>query len=125
MAANWDCIGVVSKDMQKSVNFYRQLGIDLPDPDSDHIEATLPNGMRFMLDSLELIKSLGWWEEPVGQRMGMGVRLDSPDEVNDLFASLVSQGYKGKTEPFDAFWGQRYAQIVDPDDNAVDLYCAL
>lgn len=125
MAANFDCIGVVSKDMQKSVNFYRQLGINLPDPDSDHIEATLPNGMRFMLDSLELIKSLGWWEEPVGQRMGIGVRLDSPDEVNTLFAELVAQGYKGKTEPFDAFWGQRYAQIMDPDDNAVDLYCAL
>ncbi|MFL6036949.1 MAG: glyoxalase, partial [Gaiellaceae bacterium] len=28
-------------------------------------------------------------------------------------------------EPFDAFWGQRYATVVDPDGNAVDLFAPL
>ena len=28
-------------------------------------------------------------------------------------------------EPFDAFWGQRYATVRDPDGNAVDLFAAL
>ena len=26
------------------------------------------------------------------------------------------------TEPFDAFWGQRYAQVKDPDGNPVDIF---
>jgi uncharacterized glyoxalase superfamily protein PhnB len=28
-------------------------------------------------------------------------------------------------EPWDADWGQRYAQVKDPDGNSVDLFAAL
>jgi uncharacterized glyoxalase superfamily protein PhnB len=28
-------------------------------------------------------------------------------------------------EPWDAFWGQRYAVVHDPDGNGVDLFCPL
>lgn len=125
MAYQWNCYGVVAKDMKKSVDFYRQLGFDLPDAGDDHIEATLPNGMRFMLDSLELIESLMHWVEPVGHRSGIGIQFDTPGEVDAKYADLVSQGYTGYKAPFDAFWGQRYAQIEDPDGNLVDLFAAL
>jgi uncharacterized glyoxalase superfamily protein PhnB len=27
--------------------------------------------------------------------------------------------------PWDAFWGQRYATVLDPDGNSVDLFAAL
>ena len=27
--------------------------------------------------------------------------------------------------PWDAFWGQRYAQVKDPDGNVVDLFAPL
>jgi uncharacterized glyoxalase superfamily protein PhnB len=27
--------------------------------------------------------------------------------------------------PFDAFWGQRYATVLDPDGNTVDLFAPL
>jgi uncharacterized glyoxalase superfamily protein PhnB len=40
-------------------------------------------------------------------------------------ARLVAAGYEGKKEPYDAFWGQRYANVVDPDGNVVDLFAAL
>ncbi len=32
---------------------------------------------------------------------------------------------KGHVKPWDAFWGQRYASVLDPDGNAVDLFAAL
>ena len=35
---------------------------------------------------------------------------------------LVSLGYDGYKKPWDAFWGQRYAVVHDPDGNAVDLF---
>ena len=38
---------------------------------------------------------------------------------------VVGAGFTGKTEPFDAFWGQRYATVVDPDGNPVDLFAPL
>jgi uncharacterized glyoxalase superfamily protein PhnB len=28
-------------------------------------------------------------------------------------------------EPMDAFWGQRYAQVKDPDGTVIDLYATL
>ncbi|MGB5655838.1 MAG: glyoxalase, partial [Acidimicrobiia bacterium] len=27
--------------------------------------------------------------------------------------------------PFDAFWGQRYATVLDPDGNGVDLFAPI
>ena len=37
----------------------------------------------------------------------------------------VAEGFDGEKEPWDAFWGQRYAQLRDPDGVPVDLYAAL
>ena len=38
---------------------------------------------------------------------------------------LVEAGYTGEKEPWDAFWGQRYAIVQDPDGNGVDLFAPL
>jgi uncharacterized glyoxalase superfamily protein PhnB len=38
---------------------------------------------------------------------------------------LTDAGFTGKTEPYDAFWSQRYANVDDPDGNAVDIFAAL
>lgn len=125
MSLKWDYVGVVSSDLQRSVEFYRLVGIPLPDADSDHVEVELPNGFRFALDSLELMKSLGPWEEPKGHRMGIGINAGTAAGVDEAFKKIVNAGFAGLTEPFDAFWGQRYAQVKDPDGNPVDLYAAL
>ena len=64
MELKWDYVGVVSADLRRSVEFYRLVGIPLPEAESDHVEVELENGMRFALDSLELMKSIGHWEPP-------------------------------------------------------------
>jgi uncharacterized glyoxalase superfamily protein PhnB len=43
----------------------------------------------------------------------------SRDEVDDRHAHMVGGGYRSHLEPFDAFWGSRYALVDDPDGNAV------
>jgi uncharacterized glyoxalase superfamily protein PhnB len=125
MKLKWDYIGVVSSDLARSVDFYRLVGIPLPDAEDDHVEVELENGMRFALDSLELMKSLGHWEEPIGHRMGIGINAETPAGVDEAYQAIVAAGFEGKTQPFDAFWGQRYAQVLDPDGNPVDIYAAL
>jgi uncharacterized glyoxalase superfamily protein PhnB len=122
----WDYVGVVAADLNRSVEFYRLVGIPLPDAEGDHVEVELGNGIRFALDSLELMKRISpHWEEPVGHRMGMGINAETPAGVNEAYAKILAAGYKGITEPYDAFWGQRYAQVADPDGNPVDLYADL
>ena len=34
-------------------------------------------------------------------------------------------GFDAEKEPWDAVWGQRYAQLCDPDGVPVDLYAPL
>ncbi|HEV2250395.1 MAG TPA: VOC family protein [Candidatus Limnocylindria bacterium] len=121
-----NAIGIVSQDLGASVRFYRLLGAAFPDPDGDHVEAVLPNGLRLMLDALALITSLDPdWTEPKGHRMVLAFDCASPAGVDATHAALTAAGHRSKTAPWDAFWGQRYAQVLDPDDNVVDLFAAL
>ena len=127
MAPKLDAVGIICADLAKARRFYGMLGLTFPDKDDDHIEATAPNGLRIMLDKLELIKQLDpEWEPPVGRRMGLAFRCDSPDDVNKTFARVVQAGFRSKdTAPYDAFWGQRYASLFDPDGNVVDIFADL
>src|SRR5262245_33177638 len=55
--ADLNAIGIVASDPARSIAFYRLLGVDFPEDGEGHIEATLPNGVRFMLDDEEVIRS--------------------------------------------------------------------
>lgn len=43
----------------------------------------------------------------------------------DPYRELAEAGSGGYKEPWDAFWGQRYAQVTDPDGNVIDLFAPL
>jgi uncharacterized glyoxalase superfamily protein PhnB len=128
MAIQPDMIGITVRDMAASLQFYRLLGLAIPEDATSqpHVEVITPNGYRIAWDTEELMKSLyPNWVEPVGQRVTLAFKCDSPAAVDDLYHRLVQSGYEGYKAPWDAFWGQRYAVIVDPDGNLVDLFAAL
>jgi uncharacterized glyoxalase superfamily protein PhnB len=124
-----NAFGIAVADMPRALAFYRALGLDIP-PDADHephAEATLGGGVRLMFDTYETIRTFEPdWQPPTG---GHGISLAfecaSPSEVDKRYAELTGAGYTGHHEPWDAFWGQRYATLHDPDGNPVDLYAAL
>ena len=121
-----DAIGIVSADLKASVRFYRLIGLQVPDASEDHIEAVTPGGLRVMFDTLELIKKIDpEWVKPAGHAIGLAFRCISPKEVDEVYARVIAAGFRGKAQPFDAFWGQRYATVFDPDGNAVDLFAEL
>ena len=120
-------IGIVTSDIAESVRFYRLLGLEIPDPDgSPHHDVELPGGIRLMWDTAELIQQLyPDREEPRGQRTALAFECASPAEVDETYARVVEAGFHGEKAPYDAFWGQRYANVTDPDGNVVDLFAAL
>jgi predicted lactoylglutathione lyase len=121
-----DAIGIVSKDLKESVKFYRLLGLDFPDSDEDHLEAVIQTGLRVMLDSEQMMKKLNpEWVKPAGQGIVLAFLCGSPQDVDQMFRKITSSGFKGNKEPWDAFWGQRYASVFDPDGNSVDLFAPL
>ena len=129
MTVRFDVIGLVVADMGRSLAFYRNLGLEVP-PDADaepHVEAALPGGLRIAWDTIDTIKSFdpSYTPSSGGHRVGLAFHCDTPNEVDDTFKLLTEAGYQGHLKPWDAFWGQRYASILDPDGNSVDLFAAL
>lgn len=127
MAGRLDAIGIVAEDIGRSVAFYRAIGVDAGEPSGDdHFEATLPNGLRLMWDTQELIKQIDpSWEEPTGHRISLAFLCNSPADVDATFQAALAAGGTEKLAPWDAFWGQRYAQVLDPDGQPVDFFAPL
>jgi catechol 2,3-dioxygenase-like lactoylglutathione lyase family enzyme len=122
-----NAIGIVVSDMARSIGFYRLVGLDVPEtPDEGHVDTFLPNGVRFMLDSEETVLSFRPdWTRETGNQISLAFECASPAEVDETYERVVAGGFEGEKEPWDAFWGQRYAQLRDPDGVGVDLYAAL
>jgi catechol 2,3-dioxygenase-like lactoylglutathione lyase family enzyme len=126
-----DVVGVIVSDLGRAIEFYARLGLEFPDdPDAaghGHVEASLPGGLRFTLDSEESVRSFdSTWAPPTsGHRVAVAFLCESPQEVDRLYGELVESAHHGYKDPWDAFWGQRYAQVEDPDGNVIDLFAPL
>lgn len=123
---NLNALGIVVSDPERSLRFYRLLGVDVPEtPGEGHVEATLANGTRLMFDTEEVIRSFAPdWQRTAGTQLSLAFECASPEEVDETYRRAVDAGFHGEKEPWDAFWGQRYAQLQDPDGVPVDLYAA-
>ena len=119
-----NAIGIVASDMARSIRFYRLLGLDVPEtPEEGHVDTFLPNGVRFMLDTEETVRSFDPdWSRERGNQIGLAFECASPAEVDEVYSRVTADGFHGEREPWDAFWGQRYASVLDPDGVSVDLY---
>jgi catechol 2,3-dioxygenase-like lactoylglutathione lyase family enzyme len=129
MAPRFEVIGLVVSDMARSMAFYRRLGLDIP-ADADtapHVDVALPGGMRLSFDTEKEIGSFdkSWTPPSGGHRVALAFGCDDPADVDATYAAFIGSGSVGHLPPWDAFWGQRYAQLQDPDGVPVDLYAAL
>ncbi|MEU6371946.1 VOC family protein [Streptomyces sp. NPDC046909] len=129
MTPRFDAIGLVVSDMAASVAFYRRLGFAFPEGSESegHTEAQLHGGLRLLLDTETVVRSFhpGWEAPSGGSRAALALRCDSPAEVDAVYEEMVTAGHHGELKPWDAFWGQRYATLHDPDGNGVDLFAPL
>ena len=122
-------IEIVVADMARALAFYRLLGLDIPaEADTEpHVDVALPGGMRLAFDTEATIASFhpAWTAPTGGGRVSLAFALPDPAAVDAAYAQLTGSGYHGELAPFDAFWGQRYATVHDPDGTGVDLLAPL
>jgi uncharacterized glyoxalase superfamily protein PhnB len=119
-------VELVVSDMAASLAFYERVGLVAPDGSEkeDHVEVALPGGLKVAFDTVATIRSFDpqWAPPSGGHRIALAFRCADPAEVDATYAAIVGAGHTGHLEPWDAFWGQRYAIVVDPDGNHVDLF---
>jgi catechol 2,3-dioxygenase-like lactoylglutathione lyase family enzyme len=121
-------IDIVVADLAKSLAFYGALGLDAPayDPEEPQIQIATEGGatIGLILESAMREHNPNW-VTPVGQRVTFACRCDTPAELDETYARVMRAGHVGLKEPWDAFWGQRYAFLQDPDGNRVDLFASI
>lgn len=127
MAPRLDQVNLIVGDVESSRAFYSRLGLDFGE-DRDPVWASHhvsfrhgdQAGIDVDLDSTSFANkwNAGW---PGGPGAVLGFKVDSRQEVDELVARLVAEGVEVQQEPYDAFWGARYAVVRDPDGNGVGI----
>lgn len=124
-----DAVGVTSTNIQKTMTFYEVLGFlfDNASPDGTHVESLSSDGssIRLMIDATSVIEKILGEKPRPGNHSSFALAYESPAEVDAVAQKVADAGYTIVKEPWDAFWGQRYAVVEDPDGYKVDLYAAL
>ena len=111
------------RDMDASVAFYERLGLAITRIGNSHARAEWSDGARLELGTAELTRSYDpTWRQPSGAATNtLNFALPSRKAVDEMYAELTSAGYAGHLAPIDAFWGQRFAIVDDPDGNVIGL----
>ena len=128
-------LDLVVRDMDATIAFYRRLGLDIPESavwrtpsGAHHTDLDLGDGFGLHFDSVALTKAFdrGWRETANNSaRTIIGFSLPSREAVDERYAEMIAAGYTGSQQPYDTFWGARYAVIEDPDGNHVGLMSPL
>lgn len=123
-----NAVSVVSTDLKKTAEFYTLVGFKFGEfaADEQHLEPeTSEDSARLMIDTKKLITEiLGEAPQPANNS-SFAIEYDTPAEVDAAARRIEQAGFKVVKQPWDAFWGQRYCLIEDPDGYKCDLYAAL
>jgi predicted lactoylglutathione lyase len=111
-----------TRDLRRSIEFYRLLGLEVPDPSANRPVSVYrtDNGVTiiFTTDELALRFDPDWARPGRGYQQVMEFVVDGASEVDDLWIKLRAAGYHGRTAP--AHINGPYATMVDdPDGNVV------
>lgn len=130
MGTRFGQVNLVVADMAASVDFYRLLGLDVPDPfewpsgsGAQHVEIRCASDCHLALDNHSQARIWNTRFDPdrAQGNVVVGVLVDSRDDVDRLYDTVRAAGHPVAQEPYDAFWGSRYAIVLDPDGNQVGL----
>lgn len=123
-----DAVAVSTTDMAKTVAFYELLGFTFPEwgAGDKHVEPIAkPGEVRLMIDTAALMEQLTGHKPVPPNHSSFAMLCDTPAEVDAVADALNGAGHTLAVAPWDAFWGQRYATVRDPDGYQIDIFAPL
>lgn len=131
MALELYMLGLVVQDMGASLEFYRRLGLAIPEGSEGktHVEVKMGNGLTFFLDS----NPARW--DPRYVRSDMPRTAEAPESyravlefyvktraaVEAKYAELIGFGYRSVRAPYESPIGMCFAFVADPDGYTILL----
>jgi len=131
MALELYMLGLIVQDMPTALEFYRRLGLDIPDGSEKrtHVEIKMGSGMTFFLDSNPARWDPGFGAQPDAERNAASDRyptilefyLKEQATLIAKYNELTGFGYQGYREPYETSFGMYFAMVKDPDGNTILL----
>ena len=131
MALELYMLGLVVQDMPTALEFYRRLGLAIPDGSEmqSHVEIKMGSGMTFFLDSNPTRWDPGFGTQTDSERSNAPDRypvilefyLKEPATLAAKYTELIDFGYQSYREPYVTSFGMYFAMIKDPDGNTILL----
>src|SRR5437879_2319773 len=119
MALELYMLGLVVHDMPTALEFYRRLGLDIPDGSEkqSHVEIKMGSGLAFLLDSHPQRWDPGYGAQPGTARDAAPDRypailefyLKEQSALTDKYKELVDFGYQSYREPYETSFGMHFA----------------
>ncbi|HKX47107.1 MAG TPA: VOC family protein [Gaiellaceae bacterium] len=122
-------VGVVVEDMQRAVEFYRRLGVEVPEgsDELEFVEVKMSGGLTFFLSTTG---AQARWDPAArapaagGYRILLEFYVETAEALDAKYAELIGYGYVSHCAPFDVSPTTRFAMVDDPDGNTVLISAA-
>ncbi|MHB8624735.1 MAG: VOC family protein [Aggregatilineales bacterium] len=131
MALELYMLGLIVDDMGKSLEFYRRLGLAIPEGSEEktHVEVKMGSGLTFFLDSRPSRWDSRFVRNNDGDRAGgtdsyrsvLEFYLETQAAVKAKYIELTGFGYQGRRAPYETSFGMCFALVNDPDGNTILL----
>lgn len=131
MALELYMLGLVVHDMGASLEFYRRLGLAIPEGSEGktHVEVKMGSGLTFFLDSNparwdpNFVRgdAMANREAPGDYRSILEFYMKTSAAVEAKYAELTGLGYRGLRAPYEAPMRVCFAFLADPDGYTVLL----
>ena len=131
MALELFMLGLIVQDMGKSLEFYRRLGLAIPEESEQktHVEVKMGSGLTFFLDSRPsrwdpaFVKRENPRSGEAAESYGslLEFYLKTRDAVDSKYSELIGFGYQSQRAPYETSIGMYFAMINDPDGNTILL----
>lgn len=121
-------VGVVVEDMPRAIEFYRRLGVSIPEGGEElgHVEVEM-SGLTFFLctKGAQARWDPARQDPPAGgYRILLEFYLETADALDAKHAEMTGYGYASHCAPFDVSPTTRFAMVDDPDGNTILLSSA-
>lgn len=121
MAIRFGMNVIYVRDLQRSIDFYRALGLDIPDAQPDRpVSVYKADGFTMIITTKELASTFdsSWSFPEQGYQQVMEFLVDDDASIDELWARMTAAGYTGRTAPGNLI-GPYATLIEDPDGNVV------
>ncbi|MHA2365154.1 MAG: VOC family protein [Candidatus Hodarchaeales archaeon] len=122
-----DTFNLYVKEMKQTIKFYRLLNLKIAEGSEHKSYAKVEDSMISFYDQKTVHTFFGdkiCFNNPC-HSFNISLRVITPSQVDEIYNSVIQEGFSSFQPPINTDWGQRVAFLLDPDGNLIELNALL